>query len=221
MPPNQRTVFILDGTGTRALCEAGLRPDAAFQAAMHLAYYRCTGKVPHVTCFADLRSFRYGRVFPFSSTTEEMTRFVKTPTADNLSRAVEAHRREVKRVKTGRNPLQLLYSFLSGWEHIPMSVMISAALVLAVFLRKLTLKHARPEIWSSHIPALDGISLAGRAGARVSYVGGRAISGHYLIYRDQIRINFASKTTRFDYTRFARELKAVLKELIAMGRQGE
>jgi hypothetical protein len=183
-----------------------------------MAYCRVAGKIPDVLCFAHLRAFRYGRVFPFYSTTKEMKDFVKTPTSQSLRRAVDAHRREVKRAKTASNPVYLLYSFVLGWGALRAVRLAGVFLILLAFCPRLLRRQFRPDIWSSNIPARDGIALPGRPGTCLRYLHSRAIGGHYTIGEDEIRINFVSRRPGFDHAAFARHLRAALEEVIALGR---
>ena len=222
-PEGTNTIFRLDGIGKKDFTRFGVSADGAFHAALHLAFYRCFGKVPTVGNFISLRAVQFGEIFRYNATTAEMQQFVTAPSAARLLAALNAHKSLIKQIKQGDDPLyqceMLLVTLFNRYQIGPASCLSFIGL-LSLFIEDFNRRFMSPDMWVSHILEFPTVAMTGRPGVKLSFLAKPALAGHYMLYDHHTMICFVGNTGRISYSgqeaKFAAVLRDSLCELRAM-----
>lgn len=219
-PPDEQTVFTLDGVGLQDFRACRISADAAFHCALNLAYLRCLRRMPTTGNFISLRSFRHGDIWRYVSNTEALTAFLRQPGPATLRAAVAAHNQLVKHQKKAEDAfyhVAMMLLKLVGEFRVPFAAALSLIAILSLFIRDFSHRFLRLDLWASQIPVKPGLEIAGRGSVFLSFLPREALAGHYLIFEDHFRVCFLRGLRSRGDARlgaaFARELGVCLREV--------
>lgn len=190
-PSDHPTTFQIDGIGREKLEALGLSCDAAFHAALALAWHRLRGRAPTVGNFINLRSVEHGDIWRYDASTSAMTDFVERPSLARFRAAERAHKALIRQHKAADDELYLggmILKRLVCDGSVRFSGFVTMMLIMSVFIRGFQRRLVNPDLWVSGIPAYPGLRATGRGGTTLSYLGQTSIGGHYMIFAEHIVI---------------------------------
>ncbi|MEM9461153.1 MAG: choline/carnitine O-acyltransferase [Myxococcota bacterium] len=190
-PAAHPTTFQIDGIGREQFEALGLSCDAAFHAALALAWHRLRGRVPTVGNFINLRSVEHGDIWRYDASTSAMADFVERPSLARFRAAERAHKALIRRHKAADDELYLCAMILKRLVcdgSVRFSGFVTLMLVMSVFIRDFQRRLVNPDLWVSGIPAYPGLRATGRGGTTLRYLGQTSIGGHYMVFADHIVI---------------------------------
>jgi hypothetical protein len=169
----------------------GRSVDAAFHAALALAWKRSRGYVPTVGNFINLRSVKHGDIWRYDASTDEMLKFVLEPNLQNYKLAENAHIKLIKEQKSAKDEFYLgamSLKKLVNDGHVRFSGFVTLVSIMSIFVRGFGRRFLNPDLWVSCIPSFPGVKVAGRGGAMMSYLAKTSSGGHYMIFEDHVLV---------------------------------
>lgn len=194
-PQGYDSVFRLEDIGTKNFSACGVSADAAFHAALSLAYKRLFGRAPTVCNFINLRSSKFGGFFRYNSVTPELENFIDKPNATTFGAFMQAHKSLVKHVKSGHDSVYLLSNLLySAVNHNEISEKSSIRFIkmLNKFIPGFSEKNYTQNIWASNIRPFSGFAYAGRPGV-LDERHHQELGGHYIMFSHHMILCFISQ----------------------------
>ena len=215
------TIFRIEGSGKQEYAQLKVSADAAFHAALHLAFKRCFAKIPEIGNFIGLRSVQHGEIYRYNSTTPQMKNFAAAPSAQNLAAALEEHKTLIKRIKQADDELyqcQMLLVTLYFRYEISTFGCLFLLILLSLFIKNFSRRFVNQDMWVSHIPEFPGVALTGRPGVKLAFLQKPCFAGHYMIFDHHTTICFVTNPGRPSYygveAKFAATLRDSLYEVM-------
>ncbi|HEY1360906.1 MAG TPA: choline/carnitine O-acyltransferase [Xanthobacteraceae bacterium] len=201
----------IDALGKDAIKRLNASPDAFFHAAAHLAYYEKFGRIPFVHNFSDMRGVKFGFITRYLSTNPELVAFLQSQTRPALLRAFEAHKRLIREVKSGDNPIHHVIFYLFASVNLKAVI---AGMLFTCFIPDFFKRYLSPDIWASNIPGLPGIHCVGRFGTLFSPARNGCLAGQYLLFPDHIKVCFVTRNRKtLESWRFDQALSSAMMKL--------